>query len=436
MKRRGRVCPPFLAIRKGGNDNMIVRHIRNKNYGKKKRVAAYCRVSTDKAEQEESFETQIATYERVIRNNPEWEYAGIYADEGKSATSADHRPEFQRMIADALDEKIDVILVKSISRFSRNIVDCQTYVEKLREKGVSVRFERENIDSLNPACSMMFSLLAAIAQDESLSISENVKWAVARRFERGEYKIGNNQVLGYDADEDGKPVPNGDAWIVRRIFQLFTEGKSVRQVAELVTAEGGHGLRSEGTLSYQTVLSILQNEIYVGDRCLQKRPPVHYLTKKADPRAEYKSYYLKDVHTPLIEREMWEKAQAMLTTRQERMAQGVFQKSGTHFLYGRVFCGQCGAPYKRRTVTNSHKSGAERYYKVWNCKERQKGVQGKRCLNPTLHEAKLLEMISQKLGWEWSDMEHFDAERFLQEVERVEIMPDGEIIVQRNTQAA
>ena len=244
---------------------MIVRHIRRKDYDRKKRVSAYCRVSTDKASQEESFETQIAAYERLIRGNPEWEYAGIYSDEGKSATSARHRAGFQRMIADALEGKIDIILVKSISRFSRNIVDCQTYVEKLREQGVSVRFERENIDSLNPACSMMFSLLSAIAQDESRSISENVKWSIARRHERGEYKISNNQVLGYDADEQGKPVPNGDAWIVQMIFRLYTEGKSVREVTEMVAAAGGHSLRSSRPLSCQAVRYILKNEIYVGD---------------------------------------------------------------------------------------------------------------------------------------------------------------------------
>ena len=398
---------------------MIVRHIRNKNYGKKKRVAAYCRVSTDKAEQEESFETQIAAYERLIQDNPQWEYAGIYADEGKSATSTKHRPEFQRMIADALDEKIDMILVKSISRFSRNIVDCQTYVEKLREKGVSVWFERENIDSLNPACSMMFSLLAAIAQDESRSISENVKWAVARRFERGEYKIGNSQVLGYDADEHGKPVPNNDAWIVRRIFQLFTEGKSARQVAELVTTEGGHGLRSKGALSYQGVLSILRNEIYVGDRCLQKRPPVHYLTKKPDLRAEYKSYYLKDVHAPLIERETWEKAQGILHRRELAKEEGIERKRvDAHFLYGKLFCANCGAPYRRRTFKECRARGGGNY-KAWCCKERSKGETGNGCTNPILREEKLLQQICYKLDWVW-----------------VIVMSDGEIILQRNAQTA
>ena len=415
---------------------MMVRHIRSKNYGKKKRVAAYCRVSTDKAEQEESFDTQIATYERVIRNNPEWEYAGIYADEGKSATSVDHRPEFQRMIADALDEKIDVILVKSISRFSRNIVDCQTYVEKLREKGISVRFERENIDSLNPACSMMFSLLAAIAQDESRSISENVKWAVARRFERGEYKIGNNQVLGYDAGEHGEPVPNGDAWIVQMIFRLFIEGKTSREVAEVVTAAGGHGLRSKRKLSYQTVLSILQNEIYVGDRCLQKRPPVHYLTKKPDLRAEYKSYYLKDVHTPLIDRETWDKAQARLHKRELAKEAGIErQRADAHFLYGKLFCANCGAPYRRRTFKECRARGGENY-KAWCCKERGKGNAGNGCTNPILREETLLQQICNKLGWEWNDPGRFDKDRFLREVERVEVMPDSEIVIQKNAQAA
>lgn len=412
---------------------MIVHHIRGREYGKKKKVAAYCRVSTDKAEQEESFETQVGAYERMIKGNPEWEYAGIYTDEGKSATSAEHRSGFQRMIADALEGKIDIILVKSISRFSRNLVDCQTYVEKLREKGISVRFERENIDTLNPSCSMMFSLLSAIAQDESRSISDNVKWAVAKRYERGEYRINAHQVLGYDAGEHGEPVPNGDAWIVHMIFKLYTEGKSIREVAELVTAAGGHGLRSEDGISPQGVRAILQNEIYVGDRCLQKRPPVHYLTKKPDMNVEYKSYYLKDVHPPLIDREMWDKAQSLLAVSKKQREQGVHQKAGTHFLYGIVFCAECGAPYRRRTVTNSHMHSGDKYYHVWNCRERQKGML---CKNPTLRETKLLEQISMKLGWEWSGVEHFDAERFLREVERVEVLPDGDIEVSKKAQAA
>ena len=410
---------------------MIVRQIRRRDHDKKKKVAAYCRVSTDKASQEESLETQSAAYDRLIRSNPEWEYAGIYSDEGKSATSAKHRTEFQRMIADALDGKIDIILVKSISRFSRNLVDCQTYVEQLREKGVSVRFERENIDSLNPASSLMFSLLAAIAQDESRSISENVKWGISRRYERGEYRINNNQVLGYDADEDGRPVPNEDAWIVQMIFRLFTEGTSVREVAELVTAAGGHGLRGHAPLSSQTIRYILKNEIYVGDRVLQKQAPVNYLTKKPDPQAEYKTYHLQNVHEPLIDRETWEKAQSLLRRRELDREAGVERiRADAHFLYGRLFCAQCGAPYKRRTFRESPARGGGSY-KTWCCKERGKGKAGKGCTNPILREAELLEAITRKLR-----METFDEQAFLRTVEKVLVQEDGEILIELLSNAA
>ena len=218
------------------------------------------------------------------------------------------------------------------------------------------------------ACSMMFSLLSAIAQDESRSISENVKWGIARRHERGEYRISNHQVLGYDAGEHGEPVPNGDAWIVRMIFKRFTEGKSVREVAEMVTAEGGHGLRGL-PLSCQAVRYILKNEIYVGDRVLQKRAPVHYLTKKPDPQAEYKSYYLTDVHEPLIDRDTWEKAQGILRKRELAKEAGVERiRANAHFLYGKLFCAQCGAPYRRRTFKERDAKGGESY-KAWCCKE-------------------------------------------------------------------
>ena len=136
-------------------------------------------------EQEASLGTQISSYKALITRNSEWELVDIYADKGKSGTSAKHRPEFQRMISDALRGKIDLILVKSISRFARNVVDCQTYVEMLRAKGVEIRFERENLCTLNPATEMIFSMMAAVAQDESRSISENVKWAFERRAARG-----------------------------------------------------------------------------------------------------------------------------------------------------------------------------------------------------------------------------------------------------------
>ena len=197
---------------------MRIKHIPRDRDLHKKRVAAYCRVSTLLEEQEDSFETQVSYYTGYIEAHDDWEFAGIYSDE-KSGTKAENRPGFQKLIADALNGKVDYILVKSISRFSRNIVDCQRYARQLHGNGVDVYFEKEHLDTADPSCSMMFSFLSAIAQDESRSISENVKWSYRERFKRGEYNLGNNRILGYDS-VDGKLVPNKDARVVEIIYEL------------------------------------------------------------------------------------------------------------------------------------------------------------------------------------------------------------------------
>ena len=209
---------------------MRVQRIPSRYECKKKRVAAYCRVSTRDASQEESFETQLAYYTQYIKGNPDWVFVRIYADHGVSGVSTRKRPEFLEMIHDALAGKIDLILVKSISRFSRNLVDCQNYIAQLKDKGVEVRFEREGISSFDPTSGFIFSLLSAVAQDESRSISENIKWGYKKRFERGEYCLGSNRILGYDKDPMTKKlVPNKDAWIVRLAFERFVQGVTYRR---------------------------------------------------------------------------------------------------------------------------------------------------------------------------------------------------------------
>ena len=260
---------------------------------RKKRVAAYCRVSTIKQDQENSLETQRSYYTAYIRSHPDWEFAGIYHDE-KSATGVKKRPGFQRMVQDAAEGRIDMILVKSISRFSRNIVDCQNYARYLRGNGVEVRFEKENLSTADPSADMMFALLGSVAQSESQANSERTRWGISRRMERGEYNIGNNRILGYDT-VNGKLVPNQDAWIIRLIFDRFLAGDTYQQIADL-----------------------LRNETYAGDRHLQKQPPVHYITKRPNPTAEYKSYYLKDNHKAIIDRETWEKVQGVLDGRRRK----------------------------------------------------------------------------------------------------------------------
>ena len=278
-----------------------VTRIAPKHEGRKLKVVAYCRVSTDKSSQEESLESQQRTYEAMIRGNPNWEYAGIYVDEGRTGVT-DKREGFQQMIADAKAGKINKIFVKSISRFGRDILLCRQYVEELAEHNVSVYFEREGIDSLNPGTLMILSLSAAIAQDESRSNSENHHWSDRRRTELGIYKIGNNQVLGYDADKDGKPVPNKDAWIVKMIFELYAEGKQIYEIVDALGMTDAVTLRSEKPITRQQVLYILKNEIYVEDKLLQKQNPRDLLTKRPDPRREKKSNYLTDDHEPIISR--------------------------------------------------------------------------------------------------------------------------------------
>lgn len=408
---------------------MKIRRIERKAAIQKKKVAAYCRVSTNKEEQEESFEIQVRTYERMIRDNHSWEFIDIYTDE-KSGTS-DNRDGFKRMIEDAQAGRINYILVKSISRFSRNVVDCRNYIDMLQKRNVTVFFERENFESTAPGTSMLLSFMAAIAQDESRSNSENHRWAIRRRNERGEYRLGNNQVMGYDADADGKPIPNGDAWIIRMIFQLFIEGKSISQVASLVNGAGAHCLRSDKPLLSAQITYILKNEIYVGDRLLQKRHPQNYLTKRPDETIEKKSYYLRDCHTGLIDRETWDMAQERLNTPQNNG--GLRKRRDSHFLVGLLFCAECGKAYQRRSFQGRNKEN----YKAWKCVNRiKKGFDqsGRNkqlvCTAPIVKETDILAVVGRYLRKRPTE------ENVLDQIEKILIGTDGIQVIGIGTKAA
>lgn len=362
-----------------------VRRIPPKHEDRKLKVAAYCRVSTDKTSQEESLETQQKTFEAMIRCNPSWEFAGIYVDQGRSGVT-DKREGFQQMIADAKAGKINKILVKSISRFGRDLLLCRQYVEELAENNVSVYFEREGIDSLNPGSLMVLSLCAAIAQDESRSNSENHHWSNRRRTELGIYKIGNNQVLGYDADIDGKPVPNKDAWIVKMIFQLYAEGKQIYEIVEALGTTDAVTLHSDKPITRQQVRYILQNEIYIGDKLLQKRNPKDLWTKRPDPNRVKKSNYLFNDHEPIISRELWNIVQ-------ERFARngGKGEKrKNAHFLAGKLYCAQCGKMFIRKT----YKDRKGNLHKAWKCKGREEGL----CTAPIWKEDELIDRIGNALS--------------------------------------
>ncbi|MBR4538475.1 MAG: recombinase family protein [Clostridia bacterium] len=388
-----------------------------------KKVAAYARVSTLTEAQEESYETQVHYYTGLIQSTEGWSLAGIYADQGITGTSAAKRPEFLRMIEDAKAGKINIILCKSISRFSRNFVEAQKYVHALKAVNVEVRFEKEGISSFDPSSDMIFSTMAAVAQEESRSLSDNVKWGNKRRMEMGIRHVGSNHMLGYD-EVQGKLIPNEDAWIVRLIFEEYAAGVAPTAILQHLLEKGAHRMRSEKKFTWSVVLRILNNEAYVGDRLLQKAAPQNYLTKRPDLSEAYESKYIYNDHEAIITPAVWDAAHDRFKREQMSRQQGLKVQHNTHFLYGKVFCAECGEPYRRFTARNG---GG--YYKTWRCRGR---VNTGKCECRHVKESDLLAEIAGKMGWKWQDEESFDSWAFLESVDKVLVSNAGvEIIAAR-----
>ena len=345
---------------------MKITRIPAKRENKKVRVAVYCRVSTKKEEQEDSLEEQQAAYTELISLRSDWELVGVYAD-SLSGLSAEKRPEFMRMINEAMAGNIDRILCKSVSRFSRNVAECKKYADLLRTRNVTVEFEKENLRTDDPTSSFVFSLMAAIAENESRSISENIRWGYQERFKRGEFNLGNNRILGYDT-VDGKLVPNKVADAVRLIYARFLEGNTVEEIIRTLT-EIGVKTKKGTPLSRYNIIYILNNETYKGDKLLQKQPPRNFITKKPDPTIPFESNYLENDHEAIVSRDVWDAVQKKLEEN-KKMEEVVGHRGGQpHFLYGKVFC-ECGAPMTRRTVNGP---GGQRI-KTWVCRDKRKGT--------------------------------------------------------------
>lgn len=240
------------------------------------------------------------------------------------------------------------------------------------------------------------------------------------------YNLGNNRILGYDC-VDGELVPNKDAWIVKEVFRRFIEGESYRQIAKELGELGAQSLHSKKGFGVETLRYMVSNETYVGDKRLQKKAPLDYLTKKPDPNQKVESNYLWDDHEAIIDRETWDKAQKILEKRKELAQVGIHKTNREHhFLYGKVFCGECGAPFLRRTLKAAGGSKTQSTYKAWNCRNRQKGKGKERCGNRFVKEKELIEAILQEL--EWPTM---DQDRFEKEVSKVLVYPDH-IEVEKN----
>lgn len=205
----------------------------------KLKVAAYCRVSTDSEEQASSYEVQVAHYTQFIQKNPEWELAGIYADDGITGTNTKKREEFNRMIQDCMDGKIDMIITKSISRFARNTLDCLKYIRELKEKNIPVFFEKENINTMDSKGEVLLTIMASLAQQESQSLSQNIKLGLQYRFQNGEVRVNHSRFLGYTKDEEGNLVIEpSEAEVVKRIYREYLEGASLLQIGRGLEADG------------------------------------------------------------------------------------------------------------------------------------------------------------------------------------------------------
>ena len=335
-----------------------------------KRVAAYCRVSTDSEEQLTSYQNQMRVYTEMIAANREWEFAGLYADEGISGTRADKRPEFQRMIRDCQNGKIDYIITKSVSRFARNTVECLEYVRSLKAQGIGIFFEEQNIDTLKNESELYLVIYAGFAQSESESISKHITWTYRKKFEEGKVSFQYKNFLGYRKGADSQPeiVPE-EAAIVERIYEMFLAGQPVKVIAQTLQAEKIEIPGKNLSFSKNMIMNILRNEKYCGDCILQKTVTVDCIskTRKAN-QGEAPMYIVENNHPAIISREVFNRVQEELIRRQALRAKSdktsitATGKYSKYALTEVLQCAECGSRYRRVTWT-AH--GRKKI--VWRC---------------------------------------------------------------------
>lgn len=357
------------------------------------RAAAYCRVSTNTEEQLNSYEAQKAYYTQKIAENPNWELAGIFADEGISGTSLKKRKEFNRMIAACKRGRIDLILTKSLSRFARNTLDCLETVRMLKANGIGVIFEKENINTLTQSSEFMITLFSGFAQAESESLSKNVAWGIQKNMEAGNVVFPFHQLLGYKKGADGQPeiIPE-EAETIRRIYRRYLEGASLRNIKEELEADGICTALGTPRWTAELVRSILKNEKYCGDALLQKTYITDCISKKVKKNnGEKPMYYIQDNHPAIVPREIFRRVQEEIARRssKRRVAQKYVKTeqskySGKYALTELLVCGECGTQYRRVTWS---RGGKKRI--VWRCISRLE--YGKKfCHNsPSIPEEKL-----------------------------------------------
>ncbi len=317
-----------------------------------KRVAAYARVSLETDKLAHSLAAQTDYYSSFIKSRSDWELAGIYADSFISGTQTSRRPEFRRLLEDCEKGKIDIVLCKSISRFARNTVDLLKTVRHLKELGVEIRFEKENINSMSGEGELLLTILASFAQEESRSISENVKWGIRRRFQSGEAEMRNKSVFGYRLDGGRYVIVPEEAEIVRRIFDEYVKGVPLRRISEELRAEGLKTSRGFD-FSHNQISYIIRNEIYIGNIVLQKTYVKDFIThSKVKNNGELPVYRMNGCHEPIVEESVFRAAQ-------EESARRAAEKPVYPFTK-KLICGNC-----QKALTRRSNNGR---YACWHCR--------------------------------------------------------------------
>ena len=353
------------------------------NEVKKRRVAGYARVSTDSEEQQTSYEAQVDYYTNYIKSRDDWEFVQVYTDEGISATNTKKRDGFKRMVKDALDGKIDLIVTKSVSRFARNTVDSLSTIRKLKEHGTEVFFEKENIWTFDSKGELLITIMSSLAQEESRSISENCTWGQRKRFADGKVTVPFERFLGYNRGEDGNLIVNPEqAKVVKKIYRLFLQGYSPFGIAKELTEEGILTPGGKKKWSAGTVNAILRNEKYKGDALLQKSFTVDFLTKeKKKNEGEIPQYYVTGNHEAIIPPSTFDRVQRLL----EQRKAGKNRISSVSIYSSRIKCGDCGSWYGSKTWHSTSKYRQ----KIWQCNHKFE----EKCTTPHLTEEEIQKLF-------------------------------------------
>ncbi len=404
-----------------------------------KRVAAYCRVSTDREEQEHSFETQKTMYTEMIMMKPTWQMAGIYADEGITGTVAKKRPGFMKMIEDCRKGKIDMIVTKSVSRFSRNNLDCLMYVRELKQLGIPIIFEKEGINTIQVSSELLLTLFGALSQAESESISMNVKLGIRQSLKNGNVRFSYKTFLGYRKGADGQPeiVPE-QADIVRRIYNDFLAGATYLEIAKRLTDENVPTMGGGNRWFSERIKSILKNEKYKGDALLQKTyitDPISKRVKKNN--GELPMYYVENSHPAIIERRIFDRVQEEIARRagkkkvkQTGTKTELGRYSGKYALTELLYCGECGTPYRRCTWSRDGKKKI-----VWRCVSRL-DYGKKYCKNsPSVEESRLHNAIAAAITKK-ANSEEINIGGIMNHIESFGSQRDTDGIIQRQRRIA